>query len=62
MSSFNIGNGQNGKFYEDISLGDTPLSHQYHSLYNIVQRKQVSVVSILEALTNGHDDFIWLTS
>ena len=46
--SFVIGNGQNTRFWEDKWLGDAPLSQQYPSLYNIVQRKNVSVASVLQ--------------
>src|SRR4051794_9230605 len=34
-------------FMEDIWLGDSPLSHQYPSLYNIVQHKNVLVATVL---------------
>ena len=46
--SFVIGNGQNTRFWEDKWLGVAPLSQQYPSLYNIVQRKNVSVASVLQ--------------
>ena len=45
--SFNIGNGESIRFWEDTWLGDKPLSCQYPSLYNIVHRKEVSVASVL---------------
>jgi hypothetical protein len=45
--SFKIGNGEIARFWEDTWLGDSPLSHQYLSLYCIVQRKQVFVANIL---------------
>jgi hypothetical protein len=45
--SFKIVNGANTRFWEDCWLGDAPFSHQYPSLYNIVNRKQVSVADIL---------------
>ena len=47
--SFDVGNGQNTRFWEDIWLGASPLSQQYPLLYNIVQRKNVSVHSVLVA-------------
>ena len=47
--SFNIGDGQNTRFWEDSWLGGMPLSLQYSSLYNIVQRKNVLVASVLGA-------------
>jgi hypothetical protein len=45
--SFKIGNVVSTRFLEDTWLGDTPLSHQYASLYNIVQRENVSVANVL---------------
>jgi hypothetical protein len=45
--SFKIGNGANTRFWEDCWLGDAPLSHQFPSMYNIVNRKQVYVDDIL---------------
>jgi hypothetical protein len=45
--SFNVGNGESIRFWEDTWLGDTPLAHQYSSLYNIVQRKQVSLANVM---------------
>jgi hypothetical protein len=48
--SFNIGNGESARFWEDTWLGDTHLAHQYPSLYNIVQRKIVSVSDVLAQL------------
>jgi hypothetical protein len=32
---------------EDTCLGDKPLSYQYKSLYGIVQRKQVTLATVL---------------
>jgi hypothetical protein len=62
--SFIIGNGENACFWEDTWLGNSPLAHQYPSLYNIVQRKQVSVANVMsqmplnigfrQALTGSH--------
>jgi hypothetical protein len=37
--SFEVGNGENTRFWEDKRLGDKPLAQQYLSLYGIVQRK-----------------------
>jgi hypothetical protein len=45
--SFNIGNGLDTRFWEDTWLGNKSLAQQYPSLYNIVQRKQVSVANVL---------------
>ena len=41
------GDGQLTRFWEDTWLGDTPLQSQYPSLYNIFQRKNVSVHKVL---------------
>jgi hypothetical protein len=49
--SFNVGNGESIRFWEDTWLGDTPLAHQYSSLYNIVQRKQVSLANVMAQVT-----------
>ena len=43
----NVGDGSNTRFWEDTWLGGTPLSTQYPTLYNIVQRRNVSVQSVL---------------
>ena len=45
--SFTIGNGQGTRFWEDAWLGDTPLSSQYPSLFNIVRHKNVLVADVL---------------
>jgi hypothetical protein len=47
--SFTIGNGEATRFWEDMWLGTTPLSHQYLSLslYNITQRKNASVANVM---------------
>ena len=44
---FKVGNGQLIRFWEDTWLGDTPLAHQYPSLYNIVRHKHVRVANVL---------------
>jgi hypothetical protein len=44
---FKVGNGMAVRFWEDTWLGDYPLSLQYPSLYNIVQRKNVLVSTVL---------------
>jgi hypothetical protein len=41
--SFALGNGKSVRFWEDTWLGDSPLANQYPSLFNIVQRKNVTV-------------------
>jgi hypothetical protein len=44
--SFTIGNGMDMRFWEDTWLGNKSQAEQYPSLYNIVQRKQVSVANV----------------
>jgi hypothetical protein len=44
---FKIGDGSWVHFWEDIWLGDTSLAQQYSSLYNIVQRKNILVATVL---------------
>jgi hypothetical protein len=44
---FKVGNGSDTRFWEDIWLGDTSLAQQYPALYNIVQRKNVLVATVL---------------
>jgi hypothetical protein len=44
---FQLGDGNSIRFWEDIWLGDTSLAHQYPSLYNIVQYKNVTVANVL---------------
>jgi hypothetical protein len=46
--SFKIGDGKNTSFWEDKWLGNAPLSQQYPSLFNIAERKHVSVAHVLE--------------
>ena len=45
--NFIIGDGLNTRFWKDTWLGDSPLAHQYPTLFNIVHRKQVSVAETL---------------
>jgi hypothetical protein len=44
---FKVGNGMTVRFWEDTWLGEYPLSLQYLSLYNIVQRKNELVSTVL---------------
>lgn len=44
-----VGDGQSTSFWKDAWLGDTPLAIQYPTLYNIVQRKEALLASVLEA-------------
>ena len=46
VGSFQIGNGQSTRFWEDTWLGDRPLSVQYPTLFNIVRHKSVLVAEI----------------
>ena len=48
--SFNVGNGLNTRFWEDTWPGNTPLSMQYPTLYNIVHRKQVTVANVFSEI------------
>jgi hypothetical protein len=45
---FKVGNGETVCFWENTWLGESPLAIQYPSLYNIVQRKNVLVSTVLE--------------
>ena len=47
---FRVGNGEQTRFWEDTWLGDKPLATQYPSLYNIVQKKEVTVASVLSSI------------
>jgi hypothetical protein len=47
---FKVGDGTSVQFWEDVWLGDSPLSQQYPSLYNIVQHKNVLVSTVLEQI------------
>jgi hypothetical protein len=44
---YKIGDGESVRFWEDIWLVQSSLAHQYLSLYNIVQRKNVLVADVL---------------
>ena len=46
-TKFIIGDGNNTRFWEDTWLGETPLALQYPSLYNIVQRRDALVATVL---------------
>jgi hypothetical protein len=47
--SFQIGNGQSTRFWEDIWLGQRSLASEYPSLYNIVNHRNVTVENVLSA-------------
>lgn len=47
-TKFIIGNGERTRFCEDSWLGEIPLAIQYPALYNIVQRKDANVATILQ--------------
>jgi hypothetical protein len=44
---FKVGDGSSTRFWEDTWLGNMSLARQYPSLYNIVQRKNISVAHVL---------------
>ena len=44
---FDVGDGTKTRFWEDTWLGTTSLAHQYPSLYNIVNHKNVTVAHVL---------------
>jgi hypothetical protein len=44
---FKIGDGESVRFWEDVWLGEHSLAHQYPSLYNIAQTKNVLVADVL---------------
>uniref|UniRef100_A0A453ELS0 Reverse transcriptase zinc-binding domain-containing protein n=1 Tax=Aegilops tauschii subsp. strangulata TaxID=200361 RepID=A0A453ELS0_AEGTS len=47
---FLIGSGTSTRFWEDTWLGESPLALQYPSLYNIVQRKEDYVATVLNSV------------
>src|SRR3989337_1881294 len=49
-AKFFVGNGMTTRFWEDTWLGETPLALQYPTLYNIVQRKEDYVTTILNSV------------
>lgn len=63
---FKIGNGTTVRFWEDVWMGDLPLSQQYPSLYNIVQHKNVLVSTVLAntplniSFRRGLNDHKWM--
>jgi hypothetical protein len=50
MGSFTVGNCGETRFWKDTWLGNKALAEQYPSLYNIVQRKQVTVANVLNQI------------
>jgi hypothetical protein len=72
--SFVLGGGRDTRFWEDVWLGDTPLSPQYPVLYNIVRHKQLRVADVLSntplnigfrpccGVTIGNHGYIWYTA
>jgi hypothetical protein len=48
-TKFFVGNGNSTRFWEDTWLGETPLAIQYPSLYNIVQRRDAYVATVLQS-------------
>jgi hypothetical protein len=63
---FQVGDGNSVRFWEDVWLGDTPLSHQYPALYNIIMHKNVLVSTVLATqpinitFRRGLNDNKWL--
>jgi hypothetical protein len=63
---FKIGDGTSVRFWEDVWMGDMPLSQQYPALYNIVQHKNVmvsivfAIVPINISFRRGLNDQKWL--
>ncbi|WVZ54247.1 hypothetical protein U9M48_005072 [Paspalum notatum var. saurae] len=49
LGSFILNNGTHIKFWEDTWLGNQPLKHQYHSLFNIVRNKEATIAEILSS-------------
>ena len=47
LGRFEVGNGADTLFWEDVWLGNNSLASQYPLLYNIVQRKEVSVADVM---------------
>ena len=47
---FKLGNGETSKFGEDVWLGNLPPKHQYPSLFNLAQQKNITVHDVLMAL------------
>jgi hypothetical protein len=47
--AFILGDGNDIRFWEDTWLGETPLSSQYPSLYNLVSQKHVRVADVLSS-------------
>ena len=47
---FTIGNGNITRFWEDTWLGEMPLALQYPTLYNITQRKEAYVATVLNSV------------
>jgi hypothetical protein len=45
--SFTVGDGASTCFWEDIWLGETPLTTQYSSLYSILRPKNVMLVDVM---------------
>jgi hypothetical protein len=48
--SFEVGNGLDTRFWDDIWLGNKPLARQYPSLYRIVNHKDILVANVMQGL------------
>ena len=49
-TKFILGNGTATRFWEDTWLGETPLALQYPFLYNIVQRRDAYVATVMQSI------------
>jgi hypothetical protein len=48
-TKFVVGNGTTTRFWKDTWLGETPLALEYPFLYNIVQRRDAYVATVLQS-------------
>jgi hypothetical protein len=49
MGSFNLQDGKQIRFWEDILLGATALKMQYPNLFNIVRKKSTTIAEIFSS-------------
>ena len=45
LGSFKVNNGAQTRFWEDVWLGNQPLQLKFLSLFNVVRRKQDTIVA-----------------
>jgi hypothetical protein len=48
-SSFNVHDGSQVRFWEDMWVGNLPLKFQYPSLYNIARKKHIKVATVFSS-------------